>query len=451
MLAGKRGFGRHHQGSRAVQGRQGRGTVGTAEHEGRTHRRPATSGAVPVELKVAEITAVHPAVALVGLALLLQHHTPPFCPRVLEPDLQHPFRQASFLGKLLEILRVGIVIDREVALHRPQLVMLKARSHPLRPAVGTGDAGGAGASAEGHVYVVRVQIKTRGHSLEILGLPLPGSTLLPGRRDHGGGAIEVGHLRRRGRVDGAGGRGGLQRHRADVTVRVLGVHRVMWVRWRVVMMMMVVEELGRGEGLAGVVRPGRVDRDRRALGRMQLGAHLVVQPAEHVAVPHAEVVALRQEHRAHRAREAAHVEDELARAHHQLGRQDRRLAARAPLHVAEHPIVVLLAVDIPVSAEAGDLPVETLATVRTLEARGMPPLVDSLEVEPVRYLEAASRANHVPRNVLGLRGRRGRRFQLRDGVQVLRRGFLGVRLQMGMMMVMMVVMVMVVRSLRRHA
>lgn len=33
--------------------------------------------------------------------------------------LQHPFRQASFLRKLFEILRVGIVIDREVALHRP--------------------------------------------------------------------------------------------------------------------------------------------------------------------------------------------------------------------------------------------------------------------------------------------------------------------------------------------
>lgn len=84
-LAREHGFG--HQGSRAVQGRQGRRTVGSAEHEGRTHRWPATSGAVPVQLKVAEITAVHPAVALVGLALLLQHHAPPFCPRVLEPDL----------------------------------------------------------------------------------------------------------------------------------------------------------------------------------------------------------------------------------------------------------------------------------------------------------------------------------------------------------------------------
>lgn len=73
--------------SRAVQGRQGRRTVRTAEHKGRTHRRPATSGAVPVELKVAEVAAVHPAIALVHLALLLQRHTPPFRPRVLEPDL----------------------------------------------------------------------------------------------------------------------------------------------------------------------------------------------------------------------------------------------------------------------------------------------------------------------------------------------------------------------------
>jgi len=82
-------------------------------------------------------------------------------------------------------------------------------------------------------------------------------------------------------------------------MRVLGVHRVMRVRWRV-MMMMVMEELGRGEGLAGIVRPGWVDRDRRTLGRMQFGAHLVVQPTEHGAVSHAEVVTLRQEHGARR-------------------------------------------------------------------------------------------------------------------------------------------------------
>lgn len=34
--------------------------------------------------------------------------------------------------------------------------MLKARPHPFRPAVGAWHAGGPGASAEGHVYVVRV-------------------------------------------------------------------------------------------------------------------------------------------------------------------------------------------------------------------------------------------------------------------------------------------------------
>lgn len=90
------------RGSRAVQGRQGRGTVGTAEHEGRTHRRPAAAGAVPVKLKIAEIAAVHPAVALVGLALLLQHHAPPFCPRVLEPDLRTEQAESVGYARVIE-------------------------------------------------------------------------------------------------------------------------------------------------------------------------------------------------------------------------------------------------------------------------------------------------------------------------------------------------------------
>lgn len=68
-LVGKNDLGLRE--SRAVQGRQGRGTVRTAEHEGRTHRWPATSGAVPVEFYVTEVTTVHSAVALVGFALLL--------------------------------------------------------------------------------------------------------------------------------------------------------------------------------------------------------------------------------------------------------------------------------------------------------------------------------------------------------------------------------------------
>jgi len=112
------------------------------------------------------------------------------------------------------------------------------------------------------------------------------------------------------------------------------------------------------------------------------------------------------------------------------------------------PIIVFLAIDVAVTAEARDLPVETLTTVRALETRGVPPPVNRLEIEPVGYPEAAPCANH-PGNVLGLRGRGGRRLELGDGVQVLRRRLLLLRLQMGMMVVMM--MMVVVRRLRWHA
>lgn len=182
------------RGSRAVQGRQGRGAVRAAEHEWRAHRRSAASGAVPIKLKVAKGTAVHAPVALVRLPLLLQHHAPPFCAGVLEPDLQHPFWQASFLRELLQILGVRIVIDREVTLHRPQLVVFKTRSHPFCSAVGTRYAGSSRAPpTEGHIYVVRVQIYIGGHSFEILRFPLPGPALLSRRRDDSG-TIEVGYL-----------------------------------------------------------------------------------------------------------------------------------------------------------------------------------------------------------------------------------------------------------------
>lgn len=66
----------------------------------------------------------------------------------------------------------------------------------------------------------------------------------------------------------------------------------------------------------------------------------------------------------------------------------------------------------------------------------MPSPVDRLKIESVGYPEAAARANRG--HVLGLRGRRGRRFQLGYRVQVLRLLLLRVRLrmQMGMMVVM---------------
>lgn len=105
------------------------------------------------------------------------------------------------------------------------------------------------------------------------------------------------------------------------------------MRWVVVVM---VEEFGRGERLAGVVRAGGINRDGRALGGVELGAHLVVQPAEHRAVPHPEVIALGQWDRASGAREATHVEHQVSGPHHQLRGEDRRVAAGASLHAAEH-------------------------------------------------------------------------------------------------------------------
>lgn len=101
-------------------------------------------------------------------------------------------------------------------------------------------------------------------------------------------------------------------------------------------MMMMVKEFRRGERLAGVVRTGRINRNRRTLGRVQLRAHLVVQPTEHRAIPHPEVIALGQRNRAGRARETADVEHQLSGPHHQLRGQDRRVTPGAPLHAAEH-------------------------------------------------------------------------------------------------------------------
>lgn len=118
---------------------------------------------------------------------------------------------------------------------------------------------------------------------------------------------------------------------------MLRVHRVVRVRWVGGVMMVMVEEFGRGERLAGVVGAGGINRDRRALGGVELGAHLVVQPAQHRAVPHPEVIALGQWNRASGAREATHVEHQFPGPHHQLRGEDRRVAAGASLHAAEHP------------------------------------------------------------------------------------------------------------------
>lgn len=226
---------------------------------------------------------------------------------------------------------------------------------------------------------------------------------------------------------------------------MLRVHGVVRVRWVVVVM---VEEFGRGERLAGVVRAGGINRDGRALGGVELGAHLVVQPAEHRAVPHPEVIALGQWDRASGAREATHVEHQVSGPHHQLRGEDRRVAAGASLHAAEHPIIVLLAVNVSVPAETGDFAVEALTAVGALKAGRVPPPVHRLKVKPVGYPEAASGANH-PRHIVGLRGWGGRRLQFRDSVQVFG-GLLLLRVSLRVQMRVMVVMV-VVGRLRGHA
>ena len=46
--------------------------------------------------------------------------------------LQHPLWQPRLLRELLQVFGVWIMIDGEVRLHRPQLMMLKGRTHALR-------------------------------------------------------------------------------------------------------------------------------------------------------------------------------------------------------------------------------------------------------------------------------------------------------------------------------
>jgi hypothetical protein len=47
--------------------------------------------------------------------------------------LQHSLRQPRLLRKLLQVFGVRIVIDGEVRLHRPKLMVFERRTHALRP------------------------------------------------------------------------------------------------------------------------------------------------------------------------------------------------------------------------------------------------------------------------------------------------------------------------------
>lgn len=45
--------------------------------------------------------------------------------------LQDPLGQSGLLAKLLQVLSVGVVVDREIRLHGAQLVVLEAGAHAL--------------------------------------------------------------------------------------------------------------------------------------------------------------------------------------------------------------------------------------------------------------------------------------------------------------------------------
>lgn len=46
-------------------------------------------------------------------------------------DLENPLGEAGLLGELLQVLGVWVVVDGEVGLHGPQLVVLEGRPHAL--------------------------------------------------------------------------------------------------------------------------------------------------------------------------------------------------------------------------------------------------------------------------------------------------------------------------------
>lgn len=206
-------------------------------------------------------------------------------------------------------MEVSAATNRHSGTSFPYLLQIPVYTEPDNFAVG---ASKAGMPTMGHAksllhdktlcyYKTRKLTQIGRHPLQILGLPLPGPALLPGRRRR---PVEE-------RLDDGGGFDG---HRRRRQLRMV-------VRVRV--------ELGAGERRR-IVQGRGVDARRRLRQR-----HLEVEAAEDGAVPHPEVVALGEGRVADGAGEALHVEDELARPHHQLGGEDGRLAPCAPLHPEE--------------------------------------------------------------------------------------------------------------------
>lgn len=68
--------------------------------------------------------------------------------------LQHPLRQSRLLTKLLQVLGIRVMVDGEIGLHGPQLVMLEAGAH----AFGARCRPQATSATETHLQVLSIQI-----------------------------------------------------------------------------------------------------------------------------------------------------------------------------------------------------------------------------------------------------------------------------------------------------
>lgn len=74
--------------------------------------------------------------------------------------LENSFWKTRFLRELLQIFGVGVVVDGEVRLHGPQLVVLEGGAHPLGPRLAGQAARTCAGTTKGrrHVQIVGIEI-----------------------------------------------------------------------------------------------------------------------------------------------------------------------------------------------------------------------------------------------------------------------------------------------------
>ena len=84
-----------------------------------------------------------------------------FCTRILEPDLENTFGEASLLRELFEIFGIRIVVQLKIGLHDAQLMMFERSSHPLLTLSSSSGSRG------GRSYRYGVVVATVGHESAI--------------------------------------------------------------------------------------------------------------------------------------------------------------------------------------------------------------------------------------------------------------------------------------------